>query len=698
MPRVLLVDDDSDDLFLTTALLKQIASTRYEVHTAATVAEVQTRLDDSVYDVFLVDFRLGPVDGLRVAESILARDRHAPVILLTGMDDREVDLRAAEIGVADFLLKRGLDANSLDRAIRYAISHQRALRALAESEERYARAVAGADAGLWDWDLRGDRIVFSDRFKTMLGYPPDEPVASPAEWFAKVHPDDQTGMQQLINAHLNGLTEQFEAEYRILCGDGDFRWMLSRGRAERGPAGAALRLAGSQTDITERKQAEQRLQHQALHDALTGLPNRALFQDRLEHTIRRERRRASAAAVLFIDLDNFKVVNDSLGHALGDRLLVEVAERLEATIRPGDTVARLGGDEFILLLEDLPDYLEAQRVAGRVLEELRAPFGERGLYVSASIGIAMVMPGTTAAEVIRDADAAMYRAKAEGRGRHALFDTTLHEAAVARLDVETRLRRGLGVDEIGGPGLRVVYQAIANAGDVRLRGFEALARWEDADGTLMMPDAFIPVAEETGMIATLGRLVLREACRQLAEWQQRPGGQGLFVSVNISGRQLLEPGFVAEVEAALDDAGILPAALRLEVTETTASTDTEAVRLALERMFRLTGVQAYLDDFGVGTASLTALREFPGDALKIDRSFVLAMSTDPGAFHIVKAVVALAHELGMAVVAEGVESQSQLDLLRSLDCEYCQGYLLARPLSPAAAGTLLEEGLSQLLA
>jgi diguanylate cyclase (GGDEF)-like protein len=471
--------------------------------------------------------------------------------------------------------------------------------------------------------------------------------------------------------------------------------MLSRAQAVRAADGRPLRLAGSQTDVSDRKAAELQLQHDALHDSLTGLPNRVLFQDRLEHLVRRGRRNAATNAVLFLDLDRFKIVNDSLGHLVGDHLLVAVADRLSMALRPGDTVARLGGDEFTMLLEDLTDHAEAEAIADRVLEGLQAPFdiADQDIYLSASIGIAMIPPGATGEEVIRDADAAMYRAKSEGRGRHALFDSTLHEAALARLDVETRLRRGLSTDVIAESALSVAYQPIAHASDGRLYGFEALARWRDPDGRTMVPDEFIPVAEETGMIAQLGRLVLREACRQLAEWRELcPAADTLTMAVNISGRQLLEPAFAQDVRLALVDHRIEPVALRLEITETAASADAVAVREALEALYADTGVRAHLDDFGTGAASLTVLRGFPGDALKIDRSFVDSMSTDPGAFHIVAAVISLAHELGMSVVAEGVETDWQLGRLRELDCEYAQGFLLARPLDAEAAGRLLAVG------
>jgi diguanylate cyclase (GGDEF)-like protein/PAS domain S-box-containing protein len=696
--RVLIIDDDEDDVILTSGMLRALRTgTRYVVESAATRTQVMAHLDAGSHDVYLVDYRMGVVTGLEIATLILDRNPHSPVIMLTGMDDRDIDVQAAELGISDYLIKGGLDGRTLERSIRYAVSHQKALKALSESEARYALALAGAQDGVWDWDIEANTLYFSGRFAEVLGFEPATLPAPmhPEEWSRRVHPEDIPAIQTAMRDHLSGRSDQYEAEFRMRVIDGGYRWMLTRGTAARRPDGRAIRVTGSQSDVTERKLAELQLVHDALHDSLTGLPNRVLFQDRLDHLLKRDLRRGPsyAAAVLFLDLDRFKIVNDSLGHLHGDQLLIEVARRLQGALRPADSVARLGGDEFTVLLEDLTDFGEAECVADRILGVFSAPFVIEGrdVYLSASIGIAMVPPAATAEEVIRDADAAMYRAKSEGKGRHALFDTALHEAAVARLEIETRLRRGLETDQIGGHGLQVAYQPIASSDDGALCGFEALARWRDADGRTLTPDQFIPVAEETGLIGTLGRLVLREACRQLALWR-RGGAPQLTMAVNISGRQLLESTFAAEVEAALRDHGLDPAAVHLEITETAAAADAEAVHGALQRLQEQTGVAAHLDDFGTGTASLTVLRGFPGTALKIDRSFVLSMGTDEGAFQIVRAVVDLAHELGMSVVAEGVECQWQLDLLRELRCEYCQGFLLAKPLPADAAGALLSHG------
>jgi diguanylate cyclase (GGDEF)-like protein len=425
------------------------------------------------------------------------------------------------------------------------------------------------------------------------------------------------------------------------------------------------------------RRSVERLRHGALHDALTGLPNRTLFLDRLEQSLRRASRRgaASGAAVLFLDLDRFKVVNDSLGHQAGDQLLQAVALRLDAALRPGDTVARMGGDEFTILLEDTTDAREASVVAERVLATLADPFSVAGreLFVSASIGIGLGGPDVDPEALIRDADVAMYRAKAGGKAQHAVFDTHMHRHVLARLDMETDLRRAIEAES-----LRVRFQPILRTATREVAGFEALCRWDVA------PAEFVGIAEETGLIVPLGRFVLGQAARRAAAWRT-------CVSVNVSARQLADSGFATVVEQALAATGARPEHLRLEVTESAMTQDPEGAARTLTDLRDRLGVTAHLDDFGTGASSLRFLHRFPGDALKIDRSLVIDMLTDPGSHEIVKAIVGLAHNLGMEVVGEGVETAAHLDTLKALGCELAQGFFLAAPLEADAAGQLLAE-------
>jgi diguanylate cyclase (GGDEF)-like protein len=469
---------------------------------------------------------------------------------------------------------------------------------------------------------------------------------------------------------------------------------------ELGAAGYELRWVGSAEEaadapyaiVSTRAMTElAELRHDALHDPLTGLPNRALFLDRLELSLRRARRQSEefCCAVLFLDLDRVKLVNDSLGHLVGDRLLIAVAKRLEAALRPGDTVARIGGDEFTLLLDDIGDVHGASIVAERLHESLSAPFevGNREIYVSASIGIALATADRAPEDVVRDADVAMYRAKAQGGGRHAVFDQAMHERVVARLELETGLRRALERDE-----LSVLYQPVIETATGEIAGFEALCRWTDENGRAIEPRDFVPIAEETGLILPLGAFVLSEACRQLAVWRARPRGKKLTISVNVSGRQLADPGFVQLVSDTLSEARLDPRGLRLEVAESSMMDDPDASRRVLSRLFDEHSVAARIDDFGLGVSSLRQLHRFPGDAVKMDRTFVVPMLEDDGAHGIVKAIVALAHNLGLEVSAEGVETQEHLNALKLLGCEYAQGFYIAGPLDPGAATALLDRG------
>jgi diguanylate cyclase (GGDEF)-like protein/PAS domain S-box-containing protein len=447
--------------------------------------------------------------------------------------------------------------------------------------------------------------------------------------------------------------------------------------------GAAIGRVWSFRDVTERKTAERRLVHDAFHDALTNLPNRALFSDLLGRSIGRARRREEYRfAVLFLDIDRFKIVNDSLGHIIGDQLLVAVARRLEACVRPGDTVARLGGDEFTILVDDIAEVSDATRVADRILRELQRPFNLSGqeVFTSTSIGIALSQTGYERADdLLRDADLAMYRAKALGKARYEVFDTMMHARAVGLLQLETDLRRALDRDEF-----KVHYQPIINLHNGRVIGFEALVRWHHPQRGVVMPDEFIPVAEETGLIVPVGREVLRESCRQLHEWRHSFPDLQLSVSVNLSGKQFRQPDLVEQIERILDAWQLPPALLRLEITESVIIDNTEAAIDTLSRL-RSIGVRLDLDDFGTGYSSLSYLHRFEMDAIKIDRTFVSAVGDRGENSAIVRTIVNLARNLELEVIAEGVETPEQVAILRALDCELVQGYLFARPMTPDAA-------------
>ncbi|MBW8878320.1 MAG: EAL domain-containing protein [Acidobacteria bacterium] len=694
---ILLVEDNPGDARLIRRLLEGTALRPFQLTAVDRVSNAvdhlrrHGRVDVILLDVSLPDTRPGSLDSL----SRVSREApDVPIILLTGIDDEDLAVRAVREGAQDYLVKKGIDSGLLGRSIRYALERKRAEVALRESQERYALAVNGAKDGLWDWDFKTGRIYFSCRWKSMLGYDEGQIDGDPAAWFDRVHPDDLPAVHLALSAHLSGRAPDFESEHRILHRDGSYRWVLSRGLAVRTETGEVYRMAGSQSDVTARKLAEERLQHDAFHDPLTGLPNRALFMDRLGMAIAHAKRRLSYTfAVLFIDLDRFKNVNDSLGHVAGDELLVAVARRLESCLRPGDTVARLGGDEFTILLDEVADVDHAVQVARRLHQVMAQPFKAHGheVFVTISLGITVGAGGDydRPEDVLRDADTAMYDAKTSGKARDAVFDRNMHDRAVALLELETDLRRAIERSEF-----EIHYQPIVSLATGRIDAFEALLRWRHPRRGLLFPNSFVPVAEDTGLIVPIGWWVLHEACRQLAAWQSPPwSGGDLAVTVNLSGKQFRQTDLVARIEEILQQTGIRPGKLRLEITESTIMEQAEGAVATLLDLRRL-GVKLYVDDFGTGYSSLSYLHRLPVDALKIDRSFISAMDLRAEHSEIVGTILTLARTLRMDVAAEGIETAEQVTRLRALDCHFGQGYYFSRPLGQLAAGGLIRDGAS----
>jgi len=601
----------------------------------------------------------------------------------TGPDgkSRALELRVAEVrfaGVALFLTR-----------LRDVTLHRETERELKASRERFALAAESTRDGLWEWNLATGKAFFSRRWKTMLGYSDDEVEDDIEEWFSRVHPEDRTRLKGMLQAHLHGGGVPFEVVHRMLHKDGGYLWMEARGKAVANGSARASRIAGSQTDVTEQRLERERTLHDALHDPLTGLPNRVLFFERIHSCIKRAKRLPHYLyAVLFLDLDRFKVVNDGLGHDVGDRLLAEIATRVRRCLRPGDSVARLGGDEFSILLDDIRGTRDAVRVARRVQQQLSAAVVIDGheIYTAASIGIALGGPEYRRPdEILRDADAAMYRAKERGKGRYEIFDRHIHEEAMDLLRLETDLRRACEQDQFS-----VLYQPIVSLDTGGLDGFEALLRWNHPDRGLLAPAEFLNVAEEAGLMGRIDRWVIETSCREACRWERREGAP-LTISINLAPRSFSDPSFIPRVDRILARTGVDPRRVKIEITEDVLSGEEGPVLDVLHEL-KARDIHLYVDDFGTGYSALSRLQRLPVDMLKIDRSFISDLERNPENREIVRTIVSLARGLELDVIAEGVETATQVEILRDLGCPHGQGYWFSVPLSVARTRELVKNG------
>jgi diguanylate cyclase (GGDEF)-like protein/PAS domain S-box-containing protein len=569
---------------------------------------------------------------------------------------------------------------------------QRTRRQLSERERLFQLITENAADMIAVIDCNGQRLYNSPAYQTILGYGPEELAATSS--MDQIHPEDRARVLEAAEkARSTGRGERLE--YRIRHKDGSWRFIESTASAIRSPEGETEGLVIVNRDITERKRAEEKLEHLSFHDGLTNLPNRALFLDRLQRAITQARRHSDFRfAVLFIDIDEFKVFNDSLGHIAGDALLIQIAQRLTVCLRGADTVsrprlgdtvrpllgestlARPGADEFIVLIEELHDPSDTIRVAERIQQKLAVPFDLNGQEIVLTVSIGVAFSGNAGAEaqdVLGDAEIAMYRAKSAGKGRCEVFDHAMHAGAIKRLQLETDLRKALELNQF-----RVYYQPIVSLRRGQIVGFEALSRWQRPEG-LVMPGEFIAVADETGIILPMNRQLLYDACRQLRTWQALfPSDPPLTLNVNITPKQFAQPELASQIGKILQETGLDPRCVNLEITETIAMADAKRSAVVLSELKAL-GVNLDIDDFGTGYSSLSRLQSFPVDTLKIDRAFISRIDTDLATHEIVRVIVMLAHGLHLKVVAEGVETQAQVDLLKDIGCELAQGYFYSKP-------------------
>ncbi len=682
---VLVVDDDPVMRMITVESLRRNG---YRVVEGANGLEAVQRFGEQQPALVLLDVEMPILDGFSACQRIraLPQGEDVPIVIMTGLNDTDSVDKAYQLGATDFVTKP-LNWAILSHRIRYILRSAGTLRSLARSESRLANAQRMAHLGHWDWNLHSLELMWSDELFSLFGVERTSFEVTYDAFLNMVHPDDREPLRSAISRTLLG-EPVANFEHRVVLPSGRFLHVVEHIEVGNDASGKPTFLSGTVQDITERKQAEAQIRHLAYHDQLTALPNRELFKERVAHCISLARRHDRRLALLFVDIDRFKTVNDTLGHKVGDRLLEQVSDRLRDFLRATDLIApvseikddnlaRLGGDEFTAILPNIAEREHATQVASRIIEILSRPYqlDGRDLVVTASVGIAFYPDdGRDMDTLVRNADAAMYAVKEQGRNGFRCYSPEMTKRSEKRLGLENDLRKALQNGEF-----ELYYQPQIDLATYHVVGVEALIRWRHPERGLVSPADFIPIAEDTGLIVPIGRWVLEEGCRQNRAWQEQ-GVEPIRMSVNIAGQQFLHADFLSDVRHALAASGLDPKCLELEVTENALIDKGQDVLLKLHQI-RALGISLAVDDFGTGYSSLSYIKEFPINTLKVDRSFV----TDIGHRQdeaIVKTIIHLAHELSMQVISEGVETEKQLAFLRKHGSNMVQGYLFSRPLPP----------------
>jgi diguanylate cyclase (GGDEF)-like protein/PAS domain S-box-containing protein len=687
--RVMLIEDEGTDAHFVQQMLNggrhHFSITRYNRLRPAIESALASPEE---VDVVLLGVNLRQGRGLERFREIHQHCSKLPIIVLCDSWDDRLAAEVVRSGAQDFLVRGGIETQLIERSILSAIEREAAQEALRVSEERYALAVEGTNDGLWEWDVRTQHVYMSSRCRQILGVPLEAAMCGLGRWFAHVHRDDLAVVKSAFRDHLSGQTPRLQVEHRTSDKRFGTRWVLVRGVCVRGPAGKAYRIGGSLTDVTERKRTERELIHNAFHDPLTSLPNRALFLDRVGQTMMQLERRgpANRSGVFFLDLDCFKQVNDNFGHSVGDRLLIACARRLESLVRSADTVSRLGGDEFVMLVNDTkaPD---VRHVAERVLGRLAEPFdiGAHRITTSACLGVVLTSTQyRNPEELLRDADTAMYRAKAKGKGRYEIFDRTARPEVIVNDSLQARPE---------GRELDLYFNPVVDLRTECPNIFEVVVGRNQPGSGTFEPGDFLDSTDDTGLMLPTISWVLAQACTEASAWQKIC--PGVAISVKISLRQLHEADVVESVRGTLDRAQLHPSLLILQLPESAFTDDTIELRQKLARL-NSAGIRLLIANLASGRSSLAHLQQFPCDLVKIDRSFVDALGRDPSGCdpsseEIIRAIVALGRSEGMQVIADGIETEEQLKILRRIGCDLGQGLWFSPLLESSAACAMLRQ-------
>ncbi len=681
---VLVVDDD---MALRLLMRESLEQAGFEVMEAEDGSNAIRSFTETPPEIVLMDVEMPNMDGFSACAALrrLPHGQDTPILIITGHDDIESVHRAFEVGATDFLAKP-INWALLGYRVRYMLRASGAYRALKHSEVRLAKAQRMARLGHWDWNVSEDQWYFSDEVMRIFSFAQGDRPANREAMVKVIHPDDRDRVTQLFGAALRG-EEKYEIEYRLVLPDGTPRVVAEQAEVSFNKQAKPEHVEGTLQDFTDRRQAEAKIQYLAYYDGLTGLPNRRMFSEQVAFALRAARRSKRPLALLFVDIDNFKSINDSLGHGTGDKLLRQVADRLSLSVRTSDLISRpgkesptppvfrFGGDEFTVLLINLQHEQDALLVARRIMSALAERFVVEGydLFATASIGITVYpSDGDDLRTLLRNADSAMHHAKQKGKNTFEFYTESLTQVSIERMNMEAKLHRAIEQGE-----LSLCFQPKIETQSRRLAGAEALLRWKTSTLGSVSPARFIPLAEETGLIIPIGEWALRETCCQLQAWEA-VGLPPVTVAVNVSARQFQHSDLSKSLSALLNETGLRPQCLELELTESAIMADVQKAKLMLQSLSEM-GIRLSIDDFGTGYSSLSQLRWLPLDALKIDQSFVRDLPGDEDGSSITMAIIAMAHGLGLQVVAEGVETEAQFAFLKEHGCDYVQGYLFSPP-------------------